>query len=164
MRSRYEHRMGRFWKWAAGLAGAALLFLGWGYANILRDPVMRETRLAYRDWPAGARPLRVALIGDVHVQGPDMPTERVARLAALLAKHRPDLILLAGDFVGDRKIGIRDFSDTESRRRCAASRRRWASMRCWAITITGATGRRCAERSNRRESRCSTTMPSARAL
>lgn len=113
MRSRYERNMGRFRTGVAGLTGAALLFLGWGSANVLRDPVTREARFAYRDWPAAAPPIRVALIGDIHLQGPDMPPERVARLAALLAEKRPDLILLAGDFVGDRQLGTRRFSDAE---------------------------------------------------
>ncbi len=92
---------------------AGLSLAGWGYANILADPAMREARVALPGWPAGARPIRVALIGDVHVQGPDMPPERVARLVAAVNAARPDLILLAGDFVGDRMLATREYGDAE---------------------------------------------------
>lgn len=105
--------MRRWLATGAILAGAALLLLGWGYANVVRDPVTREARLAFRDWPADAPPIRVALIGDVHLQGPDMPPARIARLAAQLAAQRPDIILLAGDFVGDRVLSTRAYSDAE---------------------------------------------------
>lgn len=92
---------------------AGLVFLGWCYVNILADPVVRRASVPIAGWPAGAPPLRVALISDVHVQGPDMPPERVARIVAQVNAQRPDLILLAGDFVGDRALGTRAYSDAE---------------------------------------------------
>jgi len=91
----------------------ALAFLGWGYANNARDPIRREASFALADWPANAPPIRVALITDPHLQGPDMPPARIARIAAQVAAHKPDLILLAGDFVGDRALRTRDYSDAE---------------------------------------------------
>jgi uncharacterized protein len=93
------------------LGGTA--FLGWGYANAVSDPIRREARFAYPDWPAGAPPIRVALVADTHLQGPDMPPRRIARIAALVAAQKPDMILLAGDFVGSRKLGTRAYEDTE---------------------------------------------------
>lgn len=91
----------------------AMAFLGWCYVNILADPVVRRAAVPVAGWPAGAAPLRVALISDVHVQGPDMPPARVARIVAQVNAERPDIILLAGDFVGDRALGTRDYSDVE---------------------------------------------------
>ena len=74
------------WRVLAALGVLGLLLLGWGYANILSDPIVREARVALPVWPTGAPPIRVALIGDVHFQGPDMPPERVAR--APLSRRR----------------------------------------------------------------------------
>lgn len=90
-----------------------LALAGWCYANILVDPIVRRADLPITNWPAAAGPIRVALISDVHVQGPDMPPARVARLVAQVNAQRPDLILLAGDFVGDRTLGTRAYSDAE---------------------------------------------------
>jgi hypothetical protein len=99
---------------ALGLILLVMLALaGWGYANILADPVVRRASLALPDWPANTAPLRIALIGDVHMQGPDMPPERVARIVAQVNAEHPDLILLAGDFVGDRSLATRTYSDAE---------------------------------------------------
>jgi predicted MPP superfamily phosphohydrolase len=99
---------------ALGVILIALLALaGWCYFNILADPIVRRTTVAVPGWPAGAAPLRVALISDVHVQGPDMPPERVARIVEQVNAQHPDIVLLAGDFVGDRLLGTRDYSDAE---------------------------------------------------
>ncbi|WP_213982660.1 metallophosphoesterase [Sphingomonas sp. dw_22] len=99
------------------ILGLILLLLlglaGWGYANVLADPVVRRAAITMPGLPATAQPLRVALISDVHVQGPDMPPERVARIVAQVNAERPDLVLLAGDFVGDRALGTRSYSDAE---------------------------------------------------
>lgn len=113
--------------------GALLLvlfaFLGWGYANTIRDPVMRTASFGYSDWPASARPIRVALITDPHLQGPDMPPERIARIAAQVALQKPDLILLAGDFVGDRALGTVSIATPRSPRPCHFR----APLGTWAV-------------------------------
>jgi hypothetical protein len=99
---------------ALGVILALVLALaGWCYLNILADPIVRRTTVAVAGWPAGAAPLRVALISDIHVQGPDMPPERVARIVEQVNAQHPDIVLLAGDFVGDRVLGTRDYSDAE---------------------------------------------------
>jgi len=92
---------------------AALAFAGWCYFNSLADPIVRRTTVAVPGWPAGAPPLKVAMISDVHVQGPDMPPERVARIVDQVNAQHPDLILLAGDFVGDRLLGTHSYTDAE---------------------------------------------------
>lgn len=96
------------------LAAIGMTALGWGYWNIMADPLVRRTAVAMPDWPEGAPPIRVALIRDIHVPGPDMPPARAARLVAQVNAERPDLILLAGDFVGDRQLATRDYSDAET--------------------------------------------------
>jgi uncharacterized protein len=121
----------RMWLRALGALLLVLFaFLGWGYANAVRDPVMRTASFAYPEWPMGARPIRVALITDPHLQGPDMPPSRIARIAAQIALQKPDMILLAGDFVGDRALGTRIYSDAEI---AAALRHFRAPLGTWAV-------------------------------
>ena len=118
-------------RWLGLISVIALGLAGWGYANAARDPVMRTARFAMADWPAESAPLRVALISDVHVQGPDMPPARVARIVAQVNAAHPDLVLLAGDFVGDRRLATRDYSDAaiaESLRGLAAPLGTWAVL------------------------------------
>lgn len=89
------------------LLGAALLaFMYW---TATRDLVVRRARLAMPDWPAGARSVRVALLSDIHVGGPDMPPERLARVVEQTNRLRPDLVLFAGDFVSDKRTSTRTY-------------------------------------------------------
>src|SRR3954468_21044233 len=82
-----------------------ILGIGWCYWTAVSDPVVREARVDLPGFPAGQAPVRVALLSDFHVQGPDMPPERLARIVAQVNAQRPDLIPLGGDFFGDRTLG-----------------------------------------------------------
>jgi predicted MPP superfamily phosphohydrolase len=75
--------------------------------------VVRETRLAVRNWPAGHPPLRVLLVSDIHVVGPDMPPERLQRLVAQMNALRPDAVLIAGDFISEKRTATRIYSFDE---------------------------------------------------
>ncbi|HYD14751.1 MAG TPA: metallophosphoesterase [Allosphingosinicella sp.] len=86
------------------LAALLLLLLGWSYWRAIADPAVREARVELPGFPAGQAPVRVALLSDLHVQGPDMPPERLARIVEQVNAQRPDLVLIAGDFVGDRSL------------------------------------------------------------
>ncbi|EQB30111.1 metallophosphoesterase [Sphingobium ummariense] len=85
------------------LAGGFAL---WLIANARAMPVVRRIEIAL-PFPAGAprRPVRVALITDTHLSGPDNSPDRMARIVAQVNGLRPDLILLAGDYIGDNKGG-----------------------------------------------------------
>jgi predicted MPP superfamily phosphohydrolase len=84
------------------------------YSVATRDPVVRRASLAMSDWPAGAAPIRVALLSDIHVAGPDMPPSRVGRIVEQVNRLRPDLVLLAGDFVSDKRTSTRHYSGREA--------------------------------------------------
>lgn len=84
-----------------------------GYINATADPVVRRANAGFQSWPAGTPPVRVALLADLHIQGPDLSPERMARIAAQVNAQRPDLILIAGDFSGDRALRTRLYSETE---------------------------------------------------
>jgi len=95
------------------LAALLLLLIGWCYWSAIADPVVREARLALPGFPAGQAPVRVILLSDIHVQGPDMPPERLARIVEQVNAQRPDLVLIAGDFMGTRTISTRRYSPAE---------------------------------------------------
>lgn len=85
---------------------AALAFFGWLLLNARAMPVVRRAEVAL-PFPEGVsrRPVTVALMTDTHMSGPDNSPERMARIVAQINALKPDLILLAGDYIGDDKGG-----------------------------------------------------------
>ena len=78
----------------------AVFALGvWSYRNARADPVFRQARIAMAGWPAGARPVRVAFISDIHLGSSVMDVARLKRIATQIAARQPDLVVIAGDFV-----------------------------------------------------------------
>jgi predicted MPP superfamily phosphohydrolase len=59
---------------------------------------VRRAELALADWPAGAPPVRVVLLSDIHAGTPTVTPGRLARIVAEVNALDPDLILIAGDF------------------------------------------------------------------
>lgn len=94
------------------LAGLALV--GWSYRTATLDPLVRETGVELRDWPAGQPPVRALLISDIHVAGPDMPPSRLERIVARINRLRPDIVLIAGDLVSDKRTATRVYSLAEA--------------------------------------------------
>ena len=92
---------------------AGLAATGWCYWTAIDDPVVREAEVALPDWPRGERPLRAVLISDIHVAGPDMPPARLERIVGQVNALRPDLVLIAGDFVSDKRVATRNYSAAE---------------------------------------------------
>src|SRR3954470_8207036 len=91
-----------------------LALLAWCYWTAIADPVVREADVALPDWPAGAPPVRALLISDLHVAGPDMPPERLARIVEQANALRPDVVLIAGDFLSDKRLSTRFYSPDEA--------------------------------------------------
>lgn len=84
-----------------------------GYINATADPVVRHADIGVRGWPAGTPSVRVALLADIHVQGPDLSPGRMARIVEQVNAQKPDLILIAGDFSGDRTLRTRLYTEDE---------------------------------------------------
>ncbi|HEX8626432.1 MAG TPA: metallophosphoesterase [Allosphingosinicella sp.] len=97
-----------------GLAIAGLLLLGFSYWTAISDPVVRNARIAVSGWPSETRPLRLVLISDVHVGGPDMPPARLRRIVAQINRLSPDIVLIAGDLVTDKRLATRYYSHEEA--------------------------------------------------
>ncbi len=82
----------------AVVGALALLIVGYGYIEATATPRVVHYTVKSARW-TGA-PIVIALISDTHAALPDMPPERLARVAAQIGALRPDLIVLAGDFTG----------------------------------------------------------------
>lgn len=96
------------------LAAGLLALFGMGYWNATRDPLVRSTTVHAADWPKGERPLKLLLISDIHIAGPDMPPERAARLVRQLDALHPDLVLVAGDLISEKTLATRIYTVPEA--------------------------------------------------
>jgi predicted MPP superfamily phosphohydrolase len=67
--------------------------------------VVTRYRLTPPNWPALGKPLRMAVIADIHACDPWMPLSRVSEIVAVANDLKPDVTLLLGDYVG----GLRRF-------------------------------------------------------
>ena len=81
------------------IALVGLALLGWMHAEARRMPVVRRAEAALPGWPKGAVPVTVALLSDLHVGNAAMPAGRLRRIVAQVNALRPDLIVIAGDFI-----------------------------------------------------------------
>ncbi|MCC6918886.1 MAG: metallophosphoesterase [Alphaproteobacteria bacterium] len=102
-----EAKRRRRWLWrslgALVLIGALLAV----YAVAIEPGrlVVRETRLGLFDWPAERDGYRIAVLADLHVGSPHVGLEKLAQVVAETNALKPDLIVLAGDYVIDGVIG-----------------------------------------------------------
>lgn len=96
------------------LALLGALALAYMYSVALRDPIIRRANVQMPDWPVGTPPLKIVLIADVHVAGPDMPPARLSRIVDQINALRPDLVLIAGDFVSDKRTATKTYNGSEA--------------------------------------------------
>ncbi|WP_394652631.1 metallophosphoesterase [uncultured Sphingomonas sp.] len=89
---------------AAALFGLALL--GWMFAEARQTPVVRRATVELPGWPASAAPMTVAVIGDIHIGSIAMDAARLTRIVAQINALRPDVVVLAGDFIAGHDIGL----------------------------------------------------------
>lgn len=68
------------------------------------QPVVRRLTLHVRDWPAGTPPMRLVLLSDLHVAWPGDSIAHLTRVVAQVDALRPDLVLIAGDFLSNDAI------------------------------------------------------------
>ena len=109
-----EKRRPRWWlRGLLLLAFVGVALLAKGYWNATRDPVIRTAAVEVPDWPAGQPPLKILLLSDVHVAGPDMPPARLAHIVDKLNRLKPDLVLIAGDLVSEKRTATHIYSAAE---------------------------------------------------
>ena len=91
------------WRWLlavlALMLAAAVILLAIGMANARARPIERETVVAMPGLDSRTRAARIALLSDIHLGNRSMEPERLAAIVEQVNAARPDLVLLAGDFV-----------------------------------------------------------------
>jgi hypothetical protein len=70
---------------------------------------VRRLTIELPDYPENAPPVRLVVFSDIHVHGPDMPPSRVLSIVKQVNALHPDIIAIAGDFIGNNWIG-RDYA------------------------------------------------------
>ena len=70
-----------------------------GFHNALSDPIRRSSVIALEGLPATARPIKIALLSDVHTGNAVMRPERLASIVEAVNDAARDIVVLAGDFV-----------------------------------------------------------------
>lgn len=80
----------------------------------MADPNIRRTTIVLADMPKDASPISVLFLADIHVAGPDMPPARVARIVEQANTLAPDIILIAGDFISDKRTATRHYTAQEA--------------------------------------------------
>lgn len=103
----------RWLRWLLLLVLLGVALLAKGYWNATRDPVVRTASVEVADWPAGQAPMKLLLLSDTHVAGPDMPPARLQRIVAQLNRLNPDLVLIAGDLVSEKRIATHIYTPAE---------------------------------------------------
>lgn len=96
------------------LLATALTITGYAYLQATAAPVVRRAQIVLPSWPRDARPVTTLLISDIHVAGPDMPPARLARIVAGINALQPDLVLIAGDLISEKRVATRIFSMAEA--------------------------------------------------
>lgn len=86
---------------SCGLAlTAGLLVTGCvGLHNAMSVPVERMATVRLDALPAGSKPVRIALLSDIHVGNLVMRPDRLRSIVGAVNDAHPDIVLLAGDFV-----------------------------------------------------------------
>lgn len=100
-------------KLALAALAVGLAFGGKAWLDTMRDPVVERTSVELKGMLSGSTPLKVALISDIHVAGPDMPPKRLARIVEQINALRPDIVLIAGDLVSEKRTATHIYTPEE---------------------------------------------------
>lgn len=109
MASARRRRWARIVLLAVLLVIAVLAAIAW--RSTMRDPAVRQLDLHL---PGLSQPVSIVLLSDIHVSGPDMPPARVARIVRQVNALKPDIVMIAGDIVSDKRSATRLYSTAAS--------------------------------------------------
>jgi len=87
-----------FLRFVIVLFGLAVLPLAYGYGEATRPPRIVLYDVRSPAWTTS--PLGIALLSDTHAVLPDMPPSRVERVCDQASALAPDIVVLAGDYIG----------------------------------------------------------------
>ena len=103
-----------FARFVLSIALIGVGIIGWSYWAAISDPVVRFAEIEMLPPGSAQREVRILLLSDIHVAGPDMPPERLSRIVRQANAQRPDAVLIAGDFVSDKRWATTGFSLDEA--------------------------------------------------
>lgn len=104
----------RRWRIVFGLVALIAVLLGWkAWADTMGDPVVMRADVALPGMADDTEPVIAAMLSDIHVAGPDMPPERLARIVAQVNALEPDIVLVAGDLVSEKRTATHIYSAKE---------------------------------------------------
>ena len=109
---------------AGVVAGLALLAMA--YAGATRTAVIVTHDISAPAWTGP--PVTIALLADPHAAHPDMPPARIARIVGQTNALRPDIVLLAGDYVTGRLVQLGRIGPAEATAPFAGLRARWGTF------------------------------------
>lgn len=81
--------------------------------DTMRAPVVERLVVETPALPPGSQPVTIALLSDIHVAGPDMPPERLARIVAQVNALKPDIVAIAGDLVSEKRTASHIYTAAE---------------------------------------------------
>jgi len=97
-----------------GLLLAAIVVAGAGIAGAMRAPRLVAYAVDDRARPATAPPLRIVQLSDTHASEPFMRATRLMAIVRRVNALRPDIVVLTGDYVGDRTLGAAPLDPAEA--------------------------------------------------
>lgn len=104
----------RFWRRSAAILLLALAVLAAKvWSDTMGPPQVLHTSLATPQLTPGSAPVTIALISDIHVAGPDMPPARLARIVAQINALQPDIVLIAGDLVSEKRTATHIYTPSQ---------------------------------------------------
>lgn len=102
-------------RWIAlGLLVTAALLAAKAWRDTMADPAVRRAEVTLPGLAAANGRLTLLVMSDMHVAGPDMPPARLARIVAQVNALGPDLVLLTGDLISDRRLAMRHYTLAEA--------------------------------------------------
>ena len=96
------------------LLAMAMLLGAKSWWDTMAEPRLRRAAITLAALPQGSDPIRVALMSDIHVAGPDMSPGRLASIVQRVNALHPDLVLIAGDFVSDKDTATHIYSTAQA--------------------------------------------------
>lgn len=104
----------RRWRQILALALVAVIALGAkAWHDTMADPVVHETKVVLAGLAPDAPPIRVVLISDIHVAGPDMPPARLERIVRQINALKPDVVAIAGDLVSAKSTATHVYTPAQ---------------------------------------------------
>jgi predicted MPP superfamily phosphohydrolase len=98
------------WRILASLSAFGVGGVAWAYWTAVSEPTVRRAEISVPATSRTQAEISVLLLSDIHVAGPDMPPERLARIVRKANLLKPDAVLIAGDLVSDKRVSTRRYS------------------------------------------------------